>query len=117
MALLTLTPSRFGTLFETGSWAYVFADRAVTKLGVLITPSPITVSEDNGVIAFELEPNSTIDERKAFKYTVAAYDPLGNRLYTFSVEMPDTDTNIFDLIPEPVDLDACTQVPLNDNSE
>jgi len=118
MAILTLTPSRFGTVFPTGSYAYLFADRAVTKLGILITPTPVIVQESDGAIVFpDVEPNENVDEQVPFNYTVAAFDDEGHKLYCHSIVMPSADTTLFDLIPEPVDLDACEPpTPLPDNS-
>jgi len=118
MSILTLTASRFGTKFEPKTWAYVVADRAVRKLGRLITPVPMVQHvDDNGEITFELTPNVMVDEQVPFKYTVAVFNAETRIIYQHSIVMPITDTNIFDLIDEPVDLDACVQTPLINNGE
>ena len=120
MAVLTLTPSRFASTadFNVGDYAFVFADRPVRKLGVLITPQPLNknVLTDGEVVSFDLVPNSEIDEAKPFKYTVAAYRADGQRIYTVSIVMPDTDVNLFDLVPVTQDLDSCLPTTLTDNS-
>lgn len=116
--ILTLTPSRFTPLFVDGDYAYVMADRAVTKNGRLLTPTPIVVYADaGGVISFDLIPNAEVDEAEEFKYVVAAYNATGGRIYIHEIEVTDADASIFDFIPEPVDLNACAApVPLTDNS-
>lgn len=114
MAILTLTPDRCGEIdgFAEGSYAYAFADRAVRKDGALITAQPLhVVADDTGTLVFDLTPATEADDAKLFAYTVAAFDPTGRRIWMHNIIMPNTDTEIYDLVNETVDLDAPIHVP------
>ena len=120
MAILTLTPSRFAAsnTFNVGAYAYIVADRAVRKLGVLITPEPITlqVVAAAGIMSATLVPNSEVDEAEPFLYTVSVFDVDGSRMYTHNIVMPTSAADIFDIVPVEQDLDACIPTTLTDNS-
>lgn len=115
MAILTLTPSRFGTEFEEGSYAYVVADRPVTYLGMLVTPAPITMQSSD--MRASLIPNSQVDEGEEFFYSLSVFDSSGNEMYRANIVMPDEDVTVFDLIPVEQDLDSCSSNTLEDNSQ
>ena len=118
MAVLTLTPSRFAasTDFSEGAYAYIVADRPVTRLGNFITPEPITLqaNADGEVLSADLVPNELADEAEEFFYTVSAFDADGRRLYRFNVTMPTTDSTLFDLVSAPDSV--CGPITLEDNS-
>lgn len=120
MAVLTLTPSRYAasTDFLQYSYAYIMADRPVTKLGVLVTPVPITLQAATAgeVMSAELLPNIDVDEEEPFLYTVSVFDPDGNRLYSANIVMPETAADIFDIILVTQDLDSCVATTVRDNS-
>ncbi|MCK5922526.1 MAG: hypothetical protein KAG66_16415, partial [Methylococcales bacterium] len=114
MKVLTLTPHRCGKAdgFEEGTYAYAFADRAVRKDGILLTPQPLFVKATAlGRISFLLTPSSVADGDVEFSYSIAAYDPTGRRMWLHNIIMPDDDAELYDLVPETVDLDAPTHVP------
>lgn len=116
MAVLTIRPSRFETLFKTGSYAYIYATQAVHYLGELVTPVPVTVYEDAGSISADVLPSSKADEGESFTYTVGVFDDCGHKIYQVDIFMPEADADIFDLIPEPTNRDAFYNEPLADNS-
>lgn len=115
---LTLTPSRFAaaTAFTSGSFAIVLAPRSIRKLGVLIQENPLIVLAQAGSIAVSLEPSTGGDEGEAIMYMVTAFDGQGSVIFRYDVLMPDTDANLFDLIPMEQDKDSCVVTTLSDNS-
>ena len=120
MSILTLTPSRFteSTDFEEGSYAYAVADRPVRYLGDYITPTPLAVEVDNDgdLITFDLVANSLIDEAEFFHYSISLFDQNGQNVWHYDIIMPDTDSDIFDLVPVTQDLDSCVTTTLDDNT-
>ena len=121
MAILTLTPSRFANAdgFFAGSYAYIMADRPVRRLGDLITPEPLSkqVFFDGDLMTFDLVPNALADDNESFAYTLGVYDPAGKLMYQADFVMPDTDSDIFDILPVPQDPNACIPANPTDNSQ
>lgn len=104
---LTLTPHRNALigLFEENTYAYLHADRPVRKDGVLITPTPVVKTSDEGEICFDVLPNQEVDNGESFYYVVAVFAPDGRSIFRENISMPDLDSSIWDLVPEEIDLD------------
>ena len=114
MPILTLVPHRCAAPadFALGSYAYCFADRPVRVGGELITPATLyDTAGDDGQLTFTVPPSDSADDGKEFSYTVAAFDPNGKRMCMHNVVMPDTDAELFDLVPEVFDLDLPEYIP------
>ena len=94
--------------FEDKSYAYLHADRPVRRKGELITPVPLTQISLNGTMTFKVLPNNMIDNAEDFTYHVAAFGADGRKIFSESIVMPERDAELWDLVPESVDLDACT---------
>lgn len=115
MPTLTLTPYRCAspTSFAPGSFAYCIADRPARVGGVLVTPAALVdIADDDGRLDFNIPSSSSADDRLEFKYTVAAFDPEAQRMWIYSVVMPNEDAEVHDLVAQTFDLDDHMFIPV-----
>lgn len=116
MPILTLTAARTAPAdsFPPGCYAYAYTDRPVRYQGELITPDVIlATASDDRTLSFDLIAATDADNATEFAYVITVFDPIARIIWSHSIVMPNEDAFIYDLVPEPIDLDSpiCTTTP------